>query len=1037
MGNDGEIRINTRMDTSGVTKDAKNLKATLTNTFASMRDVMQGPIAAGKMLIDVMQAIGKATVGNASKIEDMVAAFTPLTGGAENAKEMIAALNREAATTPFELEGIGSVAKQLLPVLGNNVKAVTQTFRMLGDTAGGNVNKLDSITRGYTKTLMKGKADMESLNMITEAGVPIIDQLAKSMGKSKEEIYKMSEQGKLSADMVTEAFKYMTKEGGIFYNGMEVASQTLSGKLSTLSDNLKQLGAAIGEGLLPLTKGIVDKISELSKELVDFLVQTNKVKEALKAEKDGNKTLEQRLTLLDEQKKKLDKIIRAETIKNEEGYTSITMAGQKAQAELSALQVQISGLKKAQSEQQKALKAKEEADKKAVDSEKKKADEIIAQQGRVSLSAGLSNPDMQSNKFLSLPGLELPKQNINSVLMDSYNTALKVAEDAGNGVAKSFADGMAEKMYAISSTAKMIFTNIAAIAIRGVATVKNIITGGFGLISSLAKFTPEEMLKSLDEFLIGLNDFIDNDLPKLSVFFDKGVILVEEFLAGMESKKDTISLWATNAINSISSAIQNKLPEISALGTALVSVMLSNIGNETEIISKALVTLIQAIGGALAVLTPQVVDIGLQLLSYTMQGLASDSEKITEGVSIFLGKIIKSLQENAPEIIVASITIVAAFINGVLAQTGPLTLLASDLIIAMVKGIVENAPALLAALIVAFTELSVWLAVTFPLQMIALIDDMFAKLITSIKNGTFFTNLGAWFESMFGDLVDVFVRQGGEILTAFESIGKSISSIFSDGQTIGNKFITDLVNGIAQIGPQINIVIQKMRTFISEKFSDGYNQGYGFINSLLAGLKSIGTQIDNIFINMREEIKKAFKGGSKIGSDFIDGILIGFESIGTDIDDIFTGIKTSIENILSDGFSIGEDFMKSLWKGMKDTFKDLAKGAGKFGDEVEKVLGFAGGTNYAPGGLAIVGEKGPELVNLPRGSKVFTNQETVQMMQPSMPGISQAYGMATGGGSAPIYVNLRMDGLVNVDGATIANVVFQKLDYLVGRNYGR
>lgn len=34
---------------------------------------------------------------------------------------------------------------------------------------------------------------------------------------------------------------------------------------------------------------------------------------------------------------------------------------------------------------------------------------------------------------------------------------------------------------------------------------------------------------------------------------------------------------------------------------------------------------------------------------------------------------------------------------------------------------------------------------------------------------------------------------------------------------------------------------------------------------------------------------------------------------------------------------------------------------------------FAAGTNFAPGGLSIVGEKGPELVNIPRGSQVIPN----------------------------------------------------------------
>lgn len=41
---------------------------------------------------------------------------------------------------------------------------------------------------------------------------------------------------------------------------------------------------------------------------------------------------------------------------------------------------------------------------------------------------------------------------------------------------------------------------------------------------------------------------------------------------------------------------------------------------------------------------------------------------------------------------------------------------------------------------------------------------------------------------------------------------------------------------------------------------------------------------------------------------------------------------------------------------------------------------FASGTNYAPGGLALVGERGPELVNLPRGAQVYNNNLTRGMM---------------------------------------------------------
>lgn len=42
--------------------------------------------------------------------------------------------------------------------------------------------------------------------------------------------------------------------------------------------------------------------------------------------------------------------------------------------------------------------------------------------------------------------------------------------------------------------------------------------------------------------------------------------------------------------------------------------------------------------------------------------------------------------------------------------------------------------------------------------------------------------------------------------------------------------------------------------------------------------------------------------------------------------------------------------------------------------------GFASGTDYAPGGLSWVGERGPELVNLPRGSQVLSNSKSMAAM---------------------------------------------------------
>ena len=47
---------------------------------------------------------------------------------------------------------------------------------------------------------------------------------------------------------------------------------------------------------------------------------------------------------------------------------------------------------------------------------------------------------------------------------------------------------------------------------------------------------------------------------------------------------------------------------------------------------------------------------------------------------------------------------------------------------------------------------------------------------------------------------------------------------------------------------------------------------------------------------------------------------------------------------------------------------------------VDSLASYANGTDFARGGLSLVGEKGPELVNLPRGSQVKTAEETSRMM---------------------------------------------------------
>jgi len=226
----------------------------------------------------------KSIVGEAMVLEDARAAFLPLMGSVEKTDELIKALNVTAAKTPFEFKDLQKSVSQLLPVMNGDIKKTIDTVEMLGDTAGGNAQKLDSITRGFTKAMLKGKVDMESLNMIAEAGVPIFTEMAKSMGYNTEnmtQFFKKISTGTVTTDELVKAFKRMTSEGGIFYRGMIIASETTSGVFSTLRDNIAMTAAGIGQAFLPYIKKAALAIIDITSGILEWISEGDNLQNLL------------------------------------------------------------------------------------------------------------------------------------------------------------------------------------------------------------------------------------------------------------------------------------------------------------------------------------------------------------------------------------------------------------------------------------------------------------------------------------------------------------------------------------------------------------------------------------------------------------------------------------------------------------------------------------------------------------------------------------------------------------------------------------
>ncbi len=97
---------------------------------------------------------------------------------------------------------------------------------------------MERLALNYGQVLTQGKLTGKELKDFTTAGVPLLDELSKNLGKSKTEIQDMVSAGKISAKDMVDAFDSMTSAGGRFADLMEQQSQTLSGQWSNLQDTL-------------------------------------------------------------------------------------------------------------------------------------------------------------------------------------------------------------------------------------------------------------------------------------------------------------------------------------------------------------------------------------------------------------------------------------------------------------------------------------------------------------------------------------------------------------------------------------------------------------------------------------------------------------------------------------------------------------------------------------------------------------------------------------------------------------------------------
>lgn len=229
---------------------------------------------AGAALGAAAVLLGKNFIDSAGAMEQNQIAFETMIGSATRATSLLQEMQAFAKKTPFNLPELVEGGKRLLAY---NVEAedLIPTLDMLGNiTAGIGKEKLPALILAFGQVKAATRLTGMELRQFSEAGVPMIDTLAKQFGVSAKEIQEMTSAGKIGFKDVEKALQSLTGEGGKFHDLMAKQSQSTLGKVSNLEDAWMRLSITMGTRMKPATDAVVDSLIKLM-EAADAWSQKN------------------------------------------------------------------------------------------------------------------------------------------------------------------------------------------------------------------------------------------------------------------------------------------------------------------------------------------------------------------------------------------------------------------------------------------------------------------------------------------------------------------------------------------------------------------------------------------------------------------------------------------------------------------------------------------------------------------------------------------------------------------------------------------
>ena len=197
--------------------------------------------------------LGRGMLGNAADTEVFRARFETLLRDVAQGNALFEELQEFADHTPFSDPATFRGAEKLLN-FGFQARDIIPIMTDLGDAVGADEERFGRAALALGQMQAKGRASMEEINQLTEAGIPAFAILAEKLGLSQKAMQNLGAAG-IESERAIAAIREGIRER--FGGGMERAAQTTTGLVSNLIAAGRRLLTIFGTGLDPVVKPLI------------------------------------------------------------------------------------------------------------------------------------------------------------------------------------------------------------------------------------------------------------------------------------------------------------------------------------------------------------------------------------------------------------------------------------------------------------------------------------------------------------------------------------------------------------------------------------------------------------------------------------------------------------------------------------------------------------------------------------------------------------------------------------------------------------